>query len=133
MNVRYAIATVAVSVCLTGCQNSRSYVKVADGPDLGYAQAKCSNESMGTRRQYIASGSIGFVVGAAIAGEVVNGIQQQEYMKNCMTMQGWQITAANMSKSTRNPGGQNQSRHRFVNTLKETAVTRPPTRLVAGM
>ncbi|MBP1860724.1 hypothetical protein [Rhizobium herbae] len=133
MKIRYLIAVAGVSMCLSSCQSTNSYVKVSDGPDLGYAQAKCANESMGTRSHYVAAGSIGFVVGTAVASAVVNGIRQQEYMKNCMTMQGWQNLATRMDQPPRNHMSKNQSRPRFVTTSATARVKRPPTRIVVGM
>lgn len=83
-----AIIAVAGVMMLTGCQ-SVTYTQYMDGPPLEYAQAKCSNEAMGTERGYAAYGDATYVALAGLGNALENAARAAVYMKNCMAMNGW--------------------------------------------
>ncbi|MGN6307172.1 MAG: hypothetical protein ACTHNH_20335 [Mesorhizobium sp.] len=83
-----ALASVAV---LVGCESTTNthWEKIGYGPTLDYAEAQCRIMAMGTQQGVIAWGSPGYVAGAQLGNAIGNAIREAEFMKNCMTMQGW--------------------------------------------
>lgn len=90
MNIRL-MAAVAGVVMLAGCESTANthWEKIGYGPTLDYAEAQCRIMAMGTQQGVIAWGSPGYVAGAQIGNAIGNAIREAEFMKNCMTMQGW--------------------------------------------
>lgn len=133
MRTKFLLAIITTATVLSGCETSNTYMKVADGPDYGYARARCSTEAAGTRRSFYASGSIGYVIGASVGSAVINEIRYQEYMKNCMVMQGWQ----NVPKAKAGATNVQIAKHRNAQgrsfRTENGSTGRPPKQIVAGM
>lgn len=75
-------------VALSGCQ-SFQYEKMGPGPPLEYADAQCQIGAMSVEQGMIAYGTPSYVAGAQLGNAIGNSIRQAQFMKNCMTMQGW--------------------------------------------
>jgi hypothetical protein len=56
---------------------------------LEYADAQCKIAASGVGSGVVAWGSPEYVAGAQIGNAISNAIQQDQFFKNCMTLQGW--------------------------------------------
>lgn len=91
MGLGYRFAAMVAVVVLSGCQSDARmrWDHIGPGPTLEYAQAQCNILAMGVGQSTIAIGSPAFVAGAGIGDAIGTAIQQQQFRKNCMVMQGW--------------------------------------------
>ena len=80
---------------LVACQttDNMTFEKIGYSPDVDYAKAKCEIASMGVEQQVFAFGSPGYVAGAQLGNAIGNAIRKQEFMRNCMVLNGWRATA----------------------------------------
>ena len=85
------LGVLAGALLLAGCESTANthWERIGYGPTLEYADAQCRIMAMGTQQGVIAWGSPEYVAGAQIGNAVGNAIREAEFMKNCMTMQGW--------------------------------------------
>lgn len=75
---------------IAGCQSGpMTYERIGYGPDLEVARAQCEIGAMGVEQGIVAWGSPSYVAGAQIGNAIGNAIRQQQFIKNCMTIQGW--------------------------------------------
>ncbi|MBN9243425.1 MAG: membrane lipoprotein lipid attachment site-containing protein [Mesorhizobium sp.] len=88
--MKRAFFALGATVLLAGCQTNYQYVRMGPGPELPYAQAQCEIMSNGVQQGVIAWGSPGYVAGAQLGNAIGNAIRVDQFMKNCMIMQGWQ-------------------------------------------
>lgn len=79
------------ALILAGCQSTANthWEKIGYGPTFDYAEAQCRIMATGTQQGVIAWGSPGFVAGAQLGNAIGNAVREAEFMKNCMTLQGW--------------------------------------------
>ena len=91
MQIRTIAALALCGVMVAGCESTANthWEKIGYGPTLEYADAQCRIMAMGTQQGVIAWGSPGYVAGAQLGNAIGNAIREAEFMKNCMTMQGW--------------------------------------------
>jgi hypothetical protein len=85
------IAALCAGLLLVGCESTANthWERIGSGPTLEYADAQCRILATGTQQSMIAWGSPGYVAGAQLGNAIGNAIREAEFMKNCMTMQGW--------------------------------------------
>lgn len=86
-------------LALSGCQ-SFEYQKIAPGPTLEYADAQCQIGAMSVEQGIIAYGTPSYVAGAQLGNAIGNSIRQAQFMKNCMTMQGWRQVPVKTSQKS---------------------------------
>lgn len=103
-------------LALAGCQSSakHEWVNLGYGPPLEYAQAQCNIAAMGVGTNTVAVGSPGYVAGAMIGGAIATGIQQAEFKKNCMTLQGWKEVVKGTPPAPRKEAMTAEQRKDFV-------------------
>lgn len=90
MRVRVLLALCA-GATLCGCQtsNQSDYVQIGYGPSFDVAHAQCEMQKGSADQGYIAIGSPGFVAGAGIGNALGNLALEDQYMKNCLIINGW--------------------------------------------
>ena len=125
---------VAPVLVLAGCQTNATYTQYMPGPPLEYAQAKCNMLAPATNQGYFAFGSAAYVTGVAIGNAIDNAIREQQFIKNCMAMQGWRQDPPGTKKaSTPLPSAQaprpGHKSARRAPTAYELGI---PSRVVAG-
>lgn len=57
------------------------------------AQARCQIASNGVQQGYFAYGSASYVAGAGIGNAIGNAIRVDQFMQQCMTLQGYKRVA----------------------------------------
>lgn len=86
-------------LALAGCQSANvTYERIGPGPTLAYSQAQCDNASMAVEQGMFAMGSASYVAGAQLGNAIGNAIRKQQFVKNCMTMNGWQAVPVTTSQ-----------------------------------
>jgi hypothetical protein len=90
MKIRGALALGALAA-LCGCQtdNPNDYTQIGYGPSFEVAHAKCDMVKGSVDRGYFAFGSPGFVAGAGLGNALGNLAAEDEFMKNCLILNGW--------------------------------------------
>lgn len=84
------LALIALLPSLVACQTSYTYVAFVPNPEqFDMAQAKCQMMSNGVQQGYFAYGSPSFVAGAGIGNAIGNAIRVDQFMAQCMTLQGY--------------------------------------------
>lgn len=84
----------ALLIIVAGCQSNYTYEPiVANPPNLEMASAQCEMMSSSAQQGMVAWGTPGYVAGAQIGNAIGNGIRVDQYMRQCMTMQGWRRVA----------------------------------------
>ena len=79
-----------VAAALSSCQSNFTYVPiVANAPNMEMVEAQCQMLSSSTRTGYIAYGSQAYVTGAAIGNAIGNAVAADQFVQQCMTMNGW--------------------------------------------
>lgn len=82
----FALASLAV---VAGCQTNYTYTRIGPGPTMEYAQAQCQMYAPMVDQGYIAFGSSSYVAGAAIGNAIGNAVREDQFIKQCMVLQGW--------------------------------------------
>lgn len=75
-----------------GCQTSYTYQRIGAGPELHIANARCEIMSTSVDQGVVAWGTPAQVLGAQIGNELANASRRDQFMKNCMILQGWART-----------------------------------------
>ncbi|MET3594659.1 hypothetical protein ABID26_004067 [Mesorhizobium shonense] len=90
MRIR-ALWALCATAALCGCQtgNQADYVQIGYGPSFDVAHAQCEMQKGSVDQGYIAIGSPGLVAGAGIGNALGNAIAEDQYMKNCLIINGW--------------------------------------------
>ena len=70
---------------------ANEWQKIGQGPSFEIAEARCEIAAMGVGDGYMAIGDPDFVAGAALGNAIGNAIQQHQFKKHCMTLQGWKF------------------------------------------
>ncbi|MBZ9907763.1 hypothetical protein LB557_17285 [Mesorhizobium sp. BR115XR7A] len=88
INPMMALGAIAV---LCGCQtgNQADYMQIGYGPSFDVAHAQCELQKGSADQGYIAIGSPGFVAGAGIGNALGNLAAEDQFMKNCLIINGW--------------------------------------------
>jgi len=88
---RRSLMVLCATVLLCGCQtnNQADYVQIGYGPSFDVAHAQCEMQKGSADQGYIAIGSPGFVAGAGIGNALGNLAAEDQYMKNCLILNGW--------------------------------------------
>ncbi len=109
------LAALAGVLMLAGCESTANthWEKIGYGPTLDYADAQCRIMATGTQQGMIAWGSPGYVAGAQLGNAIGNAVREAEFMKNCMTMQGWK-RFPNAPKTTPASGSQSTAARKEV-------------------
>ena len=86
-----ALMALCATAALCGCQtsNQADYVQIGYGPSFDVAHAQCEMQKGSVDQGYIAIGSPGFVAGAGIGNALGNLALEDQYMKNCLILNGW--------------------------------------------
>ncbi|MDX8521230.1 hypothetical protein [Mesorhizobium dulcispinae] len=86
-----ALLALGASAALCGCQtsNQADYIQIGYGPSFDVAHAQCEMQKGSADQGYIAIGSPAFVAGAGIGNALGNAIAEDQYMKNCLIINGW--------------------------------------------
>ncbi|WP_438750004.1 hypothetical protein [Pararhizobium sp. O133] len=87
----WVVAWALVSlVTLGGCKSSYTYEPIIPNPpNLEMANAQCEMMSTSAEQGMVAWGTPGYVAGAQIGNAIGNGIRVDQFMRQCMTLQGW--------------------------------------------
>ncbi|RUX01127.1 MAG: hypothetical protein EOS46_02440 [Mesorhizobium sp.] len=90
MKVKSFAALGAVAL-LCGCQtsNQADYMQIGYGPSFEVAHAQCELQKRSADQGYLAIGSPAFVAGAGLGNALGNAIAEDQYMKNCLVINGW--------------------------------------------
>ena len=81
---------VASCAALAGCQTNYTYEPiVSNPPNLEMTHARCEMMSAGTQQGYIAIGSQSYVAGAALGNAIGNAVAADNFIRQCMTINGW--------------------------------------------
>lgn len=89
MKIKIAGAAV-LAVCLSSCATNYTYVPtVANPPNMEMAQAQCQMLSSSTQQGVVAWGSTSYVAGAQLGNAIGNAIRADQFVQQCMTMNGW--------------------------------------------
>jgi hypothetical protein len=90
MKVKSFSALGAVAL-LCGCQtsNQADYMQIGYGPSFEVANAQCELQKRSADQGYLAIGSPAFVAGAGLGNALGNAIAEDQYMKNCLVINGW--------------------------------------------
>lgn len=106
-STQYARVVVACAgfLVIAGCQTNYQYVRIGAGPELAYAQAQCEIMSGSVEQGVVAWGTPSYVASAQIGNALGNAIRVDQFMKNCMILQGWQRVpvATSTAAATRKP------------------------------
>lgn len=86
-----AFLALCASAALCGCQtsNQADYVQIGFGPSFDVAHAQCELQKRSADQGYIAIGSPAFVAGAGIGNALGNAIAEDQFMRNCLIINGW--------------------------------------------
>lgn len=90
--MRIRVLAVLGAVALqSGCQtsNPNDYMRIGYGPSFEVAHANCELRKGAVRTGYIAIGSPAFVAGAGLGNAIDNAVREDQFMKNCLILQGW--------------------------------------------
>lgn len=80
---------------LTGCQSNFIYEPIVPNPpNLEMANARCQMMSSSAEQGMIAWGNPNYVAGAQLGNAIGNAIRVDQFMQQCMTIQGWRRVAA---------------------------------------
>ncbi|MBZ9974037.1 hypothetical protein [Mesorhizobium sp. BR-1-1-10] len=84
------LAALGAVAALSGCQtsNQSDYMQIGYGPSFDVAHAQCEMQKGSADQGYIAIGSPGFVAGAGIGNALGNLAAEDQYMKNCLIING---------------------------------------------
>ncbi|MGV2123958.1 hypothetical protein ACQZ4R_12815 [Agrobacterium vitis] len=83
-------AAVASLFLLAGCQSTTTYQPIVPNPEnIDIAMAKCQMLSSSTQQSMVAWGSPSYVAGAQIGNSIGNAIRADQFVQQCMTIQGW--------------------------------------------
>jgi hypothetical protein len=75
---------------LAGCQSTITYEPIIPNPpNLEMTNARCNLMSSSAQQGYFAMGSQAYVAGAAIGNAIGNAIAVDNFMRQCMLMNGW--------------------------------------------
>ncbi|TGQ79345.1 hypothetical protein EN850_20875 [Mesorhizobium sp. M8A.F.Ca.ET.207.01.1.1] len=90
MNSKVLMA-LGVVAALCGCQtsNQADYAQIGYGPSFEVAHAQCEMQSRSVDQGYLAIGSPAFVAGAGLGNALGNAVAEDQYMKNCLIINGW--------------------------------------------
>lgn len=79
-----------LSAGLSGCATNYTYVPIVPQPrQLEMAEAQCQMMSTSAQQGMFAMGSPSYVAGAQIGNAIGNAIRVDQFMQQCMTLQGW--------------------------------------------
>lgn len=82
--------SLAMAASLSSCATNYTYKPlVPHPPQIDMAQAQCQMMSSSVEQGMVAWGRPGFVAGAQIGNAIGNAIRVDQFMQQCMTMQGW--------------------------------------------
>lgn len=89
MNMR-SIAVCGMIGVLSGCQSSYTYEPIVPNPEnLEMANARCNLMASSAEQGVVAWGTPEYVAGAQIGNAIGNAVRVDNFMKQCMTLQGW--------------------------------------------
>lgn len=84
------LAVLTLAVCLSGCATNYTYVPIVPNPrQIEMAEAQCQMMSTSAQQGMFAMGSPSYVAGAQIGNAIGNAIRVDQFMQQCMTLQGW--------------------------------------------
>ncbi|TGQ47869.1 MULTISPECIES: hypothetical protein [unclassified Mesorhizobium] len=92
MKIKVLMALCAIAA-LCGCQtsNQADYIQIGYGPSFEVAHAQCELRSGSVDQGYIAIGSPAFVAGAGLGNAIGNAVAEDQFMKNCLIINGWKL------------------------------------------
>lgn len=82
----------ALPLCavVAGCQSNYTYVPIVANPrQIEMAEAQCQMMSSSAERGMIAWGNPNYVAGAQLGNAIGNAIRVDQFMQQCMNLQGW--------------------------------------------
>ncbi|TPK83414.1 hypothetical protein FJ936_20990 [Mesorhizobium sp. B2-4-13] len=88
---RRSLMALGATVLLCGCQtsNQADYMQIGYGPSFEVAHAQCEMQKRSADQGYLAIGSPAFVAGAGLGNALGNAVAEDQYMKNCLILNGW--------------------------------------------
>ncbi|RWQ46445.1 MAG: hypothetical protein EOS82_22300 [Mesorhizobium sp.] len=99
---------------------------------MEYAQAKCNMLAPSVDKGFIAVGSQSYVAGAALGNAIDNAIAEQQFIKNCMALQGWRQDAPGAKKASTSLASTQPSHQRTVKRRQTAQQLGIPGQVVAG-
>ncbi|ASW08569.1 hypothetical protein RsS62_64530 [Rhizobium dioscoreae] len=106
MNFKYLLAA-AMATGLSSCVTNYKYEPIIPNPpNMEMTQARCQMMAGSVDQGYIAFGSTSYVTGAAIGNALGNAIREDQFMQQCMTMNGWRrVAGPGQTSSTKHSSG----------------------------
>jgi hypothetical protein len=87
---------------LAGCQTTYTYVPIIPNPkQIDMAQAQCQMMSGSVQQGMVAWGNANYVAGAQLGNAIGNAIRVDQFMQQCMTLQGWKRTSQGETQAVR--------------------------------
>ncbi|AGB71049.1 MULTISPECIES: hypothetical protein [Rhizobium] len=89
MKIKY-IAAVGLTAGLSSCATNYTYEPIIPNPpNIEMTQAQCQMLSSSTQQGVVAWGSTSYVAGAQLGNAIGNAIRADQFVQQCMTMNGW--------------------------------------------
>lgn len=87
---RKTLAACVMVFALAGCQTSYTYEPIIPNPEnLEMANARCNLMASSAEQGIVAWGTPEYVAGAQLGNAIGNAVRVDNFMKQCMTLQGW--------------------------------------------
>jgi hypothetical protein len=84
----------SIAAALSSCATNYTYQPIIPNPpNMEMTQARCQMLSSSTQQGVIAFGSSSYVAGAQLGNAIGNAIRADQFVQQCMTMNGWRRVA----------------------------------------
>jgi hypothetical protein len=93
------VAALPLAACTTTADQS-AFEQIGYGPSFDYAKAHCGLHAGSAERGYFAFGSPSYVAGAQLGNAIGNAIRVEQFMQQCMVLQGWKRKSTQQAKAS---------------------------------
>lgn len=116
------IAAMATAIILGGCQSNYAYQQfLPNAENFDVAKAKCEMMSSSTQQGMVAWGSPSYVAGAQLGNSLGNAVRADQFVQQCMTIQGWKRVNIPEPSSSQ-PKAATQSNRNPANIAKDNTI-----------
>jgi hypothetical protein len=94
MKAMRLVAAVGLVACASSCATNYTYEPIVPNPpNMEMTQAQCQMLSSSTQQGIVAWGSTSYVAGAQLGNAIGNAVAADQFVRQCMTMNGWRRVA----------------------------------------